>query len=219
MQARDVVAVGDDDDRAARPVVLAEIVRRGDDRVVQRGACLAVDGHARELVACLGRAGGAAGQRDGVVAEGNDADVVLGADRTGEGLGGRDGVGERLSAHRLRAVEREHDALRPAEVDGGERRDGLTVLTQGRRLRTERRHDRDAQLGEGARVEGADARCRPRRRDEHRADGEGGEERALHSWPPTKPDAANDARTWSESSPEKNDGGSTTLFAASRSRK
>ena len=51
MQARDVLAVGHDDDRATGPLVVREPVGGDRDRVVERGSGLGVDGDAAELVA------------------------------------------------------------------------------------------------------------------------------------------------------------------------
>ncbi len=218
--ARDVGTVGDDDDRPARPVILRQPVGGEHDRVVERRSGLGIDGEVGDLVASLRGSRRDPGQRDGRAAEHDDADVVVRPGARGELLHGGNRVVERTPTHRLRAVDRNHDALGLTQVDRLGAPDRPAVLGQMRRRRADGRHVRDAQRRERARVDSLDPRSgsRDRRGEECREQGNA-DERPLHSKPPPKPVAANDARTWSESSAAKNEGGRTTLLAASFSRK
>jgi hypothetical protein len=77
------------------------------------------------------------------VPERYDADVIVTACCICELPTGRQGIRKRPAAHGLRAVEREDDALRLAEVDRLEVRNGVAVLPEHRRAPALRRHIRD----------------------------------------------------------------------------
>ncbi len=220
MRARDVRAVGDDDDCPSRAVVLRQPLGGEDDGVVQRRPGFGIDGEVGDLVARLGRGRSEPRQRDGRTSEHDDSDVIVGAGARSELLDRRDRIFQGTSTHRLRAVDGDDDALRLAQVDGLRGRDRLSVLTQHRCRRADGSDVRDAQRREGTRVDRLDpgsSSC-GRRGEENRKNGEA-DERPPHSKPPPKPVAAKDARTWSESSAAKNEGGRTTLLAAIFSRK
>ena len=130
--ARDVCAVGDDDDRAAAGPFVADQLVRGQTTTASYSAVpewastveparappAASDGDAEKRVSAICRA-----------AEGDDADVVVrSAAAATNDCAAVDGGGERLAAHRLRPVDREHDALVAAEVDGLEAGHRVAVL-------------------------------------------------------------------------------------------
>src|SRR2546430_13996086 len=105
-----------------------------------------------------------------MLAEGDQRDAVAGGLRGHEGGCRCRGLNEWLSCHRAGGVEREHDVLTAAEIDGLQSDDPLSVLEQARLRRRKRGGDhRRADLwirAEVHTVEPDAGTCRARRRGE-----------------------------------------------------
>ena len=157
VEARDVFAVGDHDDRSAGTAAVAELVGGIGDRVVQRCPALRVDRDVRQSREGVARAPLAVRQRERRTAEDDDSDGVVRTGRRDEGLRRADGVRQRAPSHRFRAVDGQLDRLRLAEIRRREPDRATAVLAQMDGGRSSRCENRRADDGEAAGVDRGDA--------------------------------------------------------------
>ena len=152
--ASGLVAIGDRDQHATGIGLVAERPGRLHEAVVESRALLRVDREARQRGLRVGGRGREPGQEHRRGRERGRGHAVVSLLRPQESLRGGDRVAEGLALHRLRAVDREDDALGAAEVLREQRVDGPAVLEQLRGLRGRRgRHDACADRGVCARVD------------------------------------------------------------------
>src|SRR5581483_11915503 len=217
----DVLAVGDDQDHAARKALMRKRGRASYHCVPQCGSTAPISAETPQRGVRVGRRAREAGERDRLMAERHHLHLVLWALCRDERPGRRGSVLQRRARHRLRPIDGEHDALCLPEVEGLEAGGRQAVLLELGFPPTRRYDDGDAHLRIAARVDAGDPHPVRRRSggrcdDEYEADQRGCAQ--SHSCPPPKLLMAKAART-SSSSFEKKAGGRTTLFAASFSRK
>ena len=161
---RDVAAVREHDDHTAGEWARAQRQRGLDDRVVERGARAAGDCERTEHSFCLGRRRREPGELHGAIAECDHRDPVGRVFAMHERTRGGLRVRERLTGHRARVVDRDHEALRVAQVDGVEAAHRHAVLGQARRLRRVRlRDDVEDDVGVAGGVDPGDSQRRARR--------------------------------------------------------
>ena len=155
-RARDVLAIGEQDDYACAAHFLRQHRGGEGESVVERRSGLGVHGHRAQRVVRVDRRGRKAGELDGVRPEDDHGDSIgarLGAD---ELPGGGDRIVQLPSCHRPRAVDGDHDALRGSQVLSRQVEHALAVLGQRRRLaRGDRRDDGRAQRRVPGRVDAA----------------------------------------------------------------
>ena len=136
-----LVAISDEDHDPRRERLSRQHVRRQHDRVVHLRSHHRVDRDAPERRIGVDRRRREARQRDNARCIRGHSDSIFRRLCGDKGACGRRSVGERLAEHRLRAVDRDDDALRRAEVRGRETGDGRTVLGQPRGRRGRRGRD------------------------------------------------------------------------------
>jgi hypothetical protein len=154
--ARDVLAVGEQDDYARAAVLAAERVRGELQRVVERRPVVLVDRERAQRVVRLGGRGRERAQLHRPRAERDHGDAVGGRLRVQELPRRGECVVELRARHRARAVDRDHHAFRGGEVHGVQADDLPAVLGHRRRRGSGRRGDHgDAHRREAARVDAA----------------------------------------------------------------
>ena len=193
--AHGLVAVRHEDDHAGRQGLSRERASRQDDCVPERRALDRVDREGPKRRVGVDRGRREARQRNRLRRKRRDRDPVGGGLRFDEGACRGGCVGKWLAAHRPRAIDHEHDALRPPEVLGRDPCRCLPVLGELRRADGRSiRDDADLDGRIRARVDGLHLHAR---RGERRQE-ESGERRekdpSAHQWNDPKLAAANAGR-------------------------